>query len=164
MLEVVAGSAGRARAFGTAAGLRRWPVVATERVWTVHTDADSVVPVQWLHEHRQLAALGVAAVAGVVDVDSFIDHHPADRFFAPASYDRPGDEHPHVHGANLGIRADVYRAVGGWSTVTTGEDNSLWEAVLAGGYPTRRHGRCASSRAVGPEGGRRRGSPPTLPD
>lgn len=30
--------------------------------------------------------------------------------------------HPHVHGANLGIRADVYEAIGGWSPLRTGED------------------------------------------
>jgi len=35
------------------------------------------------------------------------------------------DGHPHVHGANFGIRADVYRALGGWPPLASGEDVAL---------------------------------------
>lgn len=33
--------------------------------------------------------------------------------------------HPHVHGANFGIRADVYSALGGWQALACGEDDAL---------------------------------------
>jgi hypothetical protein len=36
-----------------------------------------------------------------------------------------GDGHPHVHGANFGIRADAYRALGGWAPLASGEDVAL---------------------------------------
>jgi hypothetical protein len=34
--------------------------------------------------------------------------------------------HPHVHGANLGIRADAYSDAGGWNDLTVAEDHCLW--------------------------------------
>ena len=33
--------------------------------------------------------------------------------------------HPHVHGANFGIRADTYLELGGWPAVTSGEDVAM---------------------------------------
>ena len=33
--------------------------------------------------------------------------------------------HPHVHGANLGMRADAYLAAGGWNPLPTAEDHDL---------------------------------------
>ena len=136
VVEVAVRSAGRARAIGTAQGLARWPATAAERIWTAHTDADSVVPAGWLHHHRRVAEVGLAAVAGVVEVDTFEEHddHTARRH--RQAYDGPGDHHPHVHGANLGVRADAYRAVGGWAAVPSGEDHALWQAVRRAGYPT----------------------------
>ena len=108
-----------------------------QRIWTVHTDADSVVAEHWLERHRHLAGSGLAAVAGVVEVDSFVGHHPTVEAIHEATYGGIDDEHPHVHGANLGVRADAYLAVGGWETLVSGEDNSMWDAVRAAGYPTR---------------------------
>jgi hypothetical protein len=35
------------------------------------------------------------------------------------------DGHPHVHGANLGIRASTYLILGGWQALATGEDVDL---------------------------------------
>jgi cellulose synthase/poly-beta-1,6-N-acetylglucosamine synthase-like glycosyltransferase len=136
VIEVGAGSAGRARAIGTARGLaqfRSWP---PERIWTAHTDADSVVGDDWLRQHRRVSEHGLAAVAGVVEVDSFVEHSPATARRHHAAYRGSGDDHPHVHGANLGVRADAYLAVGGWEEVTDGEDHALWNAVRRAGYRT----------------------------
>ena len=39
-----------------------------------------------------------------------------------------------MHAANLGLRADVYRAIGGWSTHTVvGEDHDLWRRLSLAG-------------------------------
>ena len=40
--------------------------------------------------------------------------------------------HRHVHGANLGVRADLLDAVGGWRRLHTGEDHDLWQRALLG--------------------------------
>ena len=50
-------------------------------------------------------------------------------------YDGPAEApHPHVHGANLGLRADAYLAVGGWSVPEHGEDQQLFADLRAAGY------------------------------
>jgi LmbE family N-acetylglucosaminyl deacetylase len=46
-----------------------------------------------------------------------------------------GAEHRHVYGANLGVRADAYLAVGGFPADGAGEDHGLWERLRAAGYP-----------------------------
>jgi len=135
IIEACAGSAGQARAIGTSQALARW-VTRRSPVWTVHTDADSVVPEVWLHHQRRVAEIGFAAVAGVVEIASFAEHSARTARRYHRLYTGPGDEHPHVHGANLGVRGDAYRAVGGWSAIASGEDHALWNAVRLAGYPT----------------------------
>jgi hypothetical protein len=39
--------------------------------------------------------------------------------------------HPHVHGANLGIRADTYLAIGGFARISVGEDSALAQLAEA---------------------------------
>ena len=135
VIEACAGSAGQARAIGTSRALARW---ATRRspVWTVHTDADSIVPEGWLHRQRCVAEIGFAAVAGVVEIASLAEHSARTARRYHRFYAGPGDDHPHVHGANLGVRDDAYRAAGGWSAIASGEDHTLWNAVRRAGYPT----------------------------
>jgi GT2 family glycosyltransferase len=43
-------------------------------------------------------------------------------------------EHHHVHGANMGFRADAYWKVGGFRALPTGEDVELVERFEAAGY------------------------------
>ena len=136
VVEVGAGLAGAARAIGTAHGLTRWRRWPAHQIWTAHTDADSIVAEDWIDRHRRLADLGYAAVAGVVEVDSFDEYAPWVAHRHHANYSGHGDEHPHVHGANLGVRADAYLAVGGWPTITDGEDQALWDAVRRAGFRT----------------------------
>jgi len=62
------------------------------------------------------------------------------------------DGHPHVHAANLAIRADMYRVVGGWRGLRTGEDHDLHDRVVAVGGRVRRTSKAqvrTSTRAVG---------------
>ena len=94
---------GRARA--TAADV----LLAMGARWIATTDADSRVPADWLS--AQLGC-GADAFCGTVRVADWLDFAPRVRaaFLAGERYE---DGHPHVHGANLGVSAAAYRAVGG---------------------------------------------------
>jgi glycosyltransferase involved in cell wall biosynthesis len=114
VLAVEIGNAGGARAAGVRAYLAR-SGRALASTWLASTDA---------------------GVAGIVAVDSFTDHPPHVPARWAALYDGPlDDSHPHIHGANLGLRADAYLAVGGWAALEQGEDRQLWAALQAAGYP-----------------------------
>lgn len=110
------------------------------RTWLLTTDADTVVPLDWVGAHLRLAEAGTAAVAGVVRVDTFAAHavhaDAVRRGFADTYAMHPDGTHPHVHGANLGVRADAYLAAGGWPALTTAEDHALWVRLRTGGWPT----------------------------
>lgn len=41
--------------------------------------------------------------------------------------------HPHVHGANLGTRADAYQRAGGWEALHLAEEHDLWCRLRAAG-------------------------------
>ena len=130
------GSPGGARAAGVVRALsrRRGPL---EHVWLANTDADTVVPATWLEDQLRLADDGVAAVAGIVSVDTFAEHPPDVPTRWSSLYDGPVHEpHPHIHGANLGVRADAYVTVGGWRARRSGEDHHLWRAIVRAGYRT----------------------------
>ena len=128
-----AGSVGRARALAAQLALRR-STVKPPGCWLANTDADCEVPENWLLTQLQLARCGYAAIAGIVDVDDFSDHDAvvAERFRRTYLID-PSGTHPHVHGANLGIRADVYTHAGGWSDLLTAEDHDLWRRLQTTG-------------------------------
>ena len=113
------------------------------RLWIANTDADTCVDPSWLRRQLAYATSGIAAVAGVVEVDTFGEHPPCVPSRFDASYGGPVDQpHPHVHGANLGLRGDAYLAVGGWTGMPVGEDQHLWAALQAAGYS------CASPRSL----------------
>jgi glycosyltransferase involved in cell wall biosynthesis len=133
VLLTTAGAAGAVRAVAANHALSRNRQVL-DKWWLANTDADCVVPRDWLTDQIQLAQGGVEAFAGTVSVDSFEEHAPqvAERF--RASYTIASDGwHPHVHGANLGVRADSYLSAGGWSPLPTGEDHDLWDRLVARG-------------------------------
>ncbi len=141
VVSVETGNVGAARRVGTSSAVRRLGALGPwsgllDRVWLLSTDADTIVPARWVASHLAIADDGAAAVAGVVDVDSFVEHPPgtADRFAAQYLQHRDGS-HPHVHGANLGVRADAYESVGGWPLAATGEDHRLWDALRSAGWP-----------------------------
>ena len=68
-------------------------------------------------------------------------------------YRLDGATHTHVHGANLGVRADAYQAVGGWGLhVMVGEDHELVRRLTAAGLTVTRDTDTTvvtSSRTVG---------------
>jgi hypothetical protein len=92
------------------------------------TDADSRVPVDWLTRQVELANRGAEVVLGTVTVDDWTGHpaHVAKRW--AATYDT-ADGHPHVHGANVGCRADAYLAARGFPGLSCAEDVGLVTAL-----------------------------------
>jgi glycosyltransferase involved in cell wall biosynthesis len=125
-----AGIVGRARAAAAHCALSRYTGVHS-LCWLAHTDADCIVPEDWLVKQLLLAEDGIEAVAGIISVDTFSGHAPEveERFHNSYLID-PDGKHSHVHGANLGIRADVYCRVGGWANLATAEDHDLWNRLV----------------------------------
>jgi len=138
VLECDVGSAGAARRRGVAFALARLAHVDRRRLWIANTDADTIVARDWLSVQLGFARQEFVAVAGVVRVDA-IPGHAADTVRAlNASYEMQADgTHPHVHGANLGVRADAYMDVGGWSEARLSEDHRLWNSLRARGWRLR---------------------------
>jgi glycosyltransferase involved in cell wall biosynthesis len=114
VIECDAGAPGTARRLGVEAVLDEFRGVSRSRLWLANTDADSYVPVDWIRRQLQMARDGATAIAGIVAVDSFATHgaHGAATFARHYVLNADGT-HPHVHGANIGVRADVYLDAGG---------------------------------------------------
>ncbi len=134
VIEVNYRNVGAARASGVRAALDAPGSASTRCTWLASTDADTVVPPDWLCYQLDLADAGVMAVAGVVRVDSFLDH-PAgtESAFAVHYATEPGVPHTHVHGANIGARADAYLRAGGWEARELAEEHDLWRRLRAAG-------------------------------
>jgi glycosyltransferase involved in cell wall biosynthesis len=109
-------------------GVRRSLTFPAEECWILNTDADSVVPPDWVAAHLDLADRGAHAVAGDVRID-WNDDQLRSRYRA-SRWSR-GER---IYGANLGVRGDVYLAVGGFGALSSGEDRLLWDRVKSAGY------------------------------
>jgi len=123
-LAIDARNVGRARAAGAD------HLLALGARWLAFTDGDSMPAADWLP--AQLA-LGADAVCGCVTVGDWQPDDHALRRHYDARYHH-ADGHRHVHGANLGVAAAAYRAVGGFLPRATGEDVDLVARLQAGGY------------------------------
>ena len=93
------------------------------------------MPPDWLA--AQLAC-GADAFCGTVRVADWLDFAPRVRaaFLAGEHYE---DGHPHVHGANIGLSAAAYRAVGGFPALAAHEDRALLDALERRGCTIARH-------------------------
>jgi len=133
-VAISARNVGRARAFGASHIFATLGAVDPATVWLATTDADSVVPVDWLAHHLEVRHAGADGCAGTVVVDSWLEHPPStqaayERHYWPRG--RQDFQHPHVHGTNLGVSMAAYLEVGGFPGVVTGEDHALWRALAA---------------------------------
>jgi glycosyltransferase involved in cell wall biosynthesis len=154
VVECDAGNVGAARAAGVAAALAGWGGDELRR-WVASTDADTVVPHDWIERQLRHAAAGAHGVAGVVellDAPSSLERRFRSRYVLDGACD-----HPHVHGANLGVHVEWYRRVGGWSALCTGEDHDLWarlrdDGARLVGDPSLRVRTSARLRARAPDG------------
>jgi len=133
VLEISAHGVGAARAAGVDLALDELDAptdeVPLDAVWIACTDADSVVPLGWIDDQLERAAAGADAVIGTVRPD-FADLSPR-QIAAWTARHTPGRPNGHVHGANLGVRASSYRAVGGFAPVDLHEDNDLVDRLRA---------------------------------
>jgi hypothetical protein len=126
VLHTRAGTVGAARALAASWAIAK-ATAPLSNVCLANTDADCVVPSSWLSDQIDFAVSGIEAVAGIVAVDSFEEHGPEVPARFRDSYSIYADgTHPHIHGANLGVRADRYLEVGGWADLRTAEDHDLW--------------------------------------
>ncbi len=123
--EVTGANVGIARAIGARIALD------SGCSWIACTDADSIVPVQWITLQLQLAAAACDVVVGTVQPD-FADLSPEHAAQWHETH-VPGQPNGHVHGANLGVRASTYLSVGGFGELAEHEDNDLVTRLTAAG-------------------------------
>lgn len=124
VVEVTYANVGAARAAGVAFGLR-------DAEWIASTDADSVVPANWIDDQRRLALRGADVIVGTVrPVAADLDERQRAAWTARHDPRRPNG---HVHGANLGIRASSYLAAGGFLPMAEHEDTDLVSRLAESG-------------------------------
>ena len=138
---------GAARAAGMRELLRLTAGSDPSAVWLATTDADTVVPPDWLRRQLHYANAGWDVVLGTVTVTDWDGHPPHVPVVVRGTLRlRPGPHHPHVHGANLGIRASAYLAAGGFRPLQTAEDHALLAAATRAGCWSRRPATSRSRR------------------
>ena len=130
VLSITAGSVGVARAHGFAAVIADAceRSVALPQLWIASTDADSIVPENWLASQWAFAVAGVDATVGTVEPDDHLN--PAAKL-AWLKLHTLEEDHPHIHGANFGVRANAYQQVGGFRPLVAHEDVDLVDRLRA---------------------------------
>ena len=118
-----AANVGAARAAGFEYARSVCTDVEPARTWFATTDADTIVGRRWLSRMTQA---GADMVLGTVRIPVWRLPVEAARRYR-AAYTSKGPGHDHVHGANMGFRADAYWGVGGFRALSTGEDVDLVE-------------------------------------
>jgi glycosyltransferase involved in cell wall biosynthesis len=137
VVECEVSSAGAARQLGAAEVLNHLADVPPSQLWIANTDADTCVSRNWFQRQLGLADRGYCGVAGIVRVRQVTGLNRQTLQLLLADYTiHPDGTHPHVHGANLGVRADAYIDAGCWSRLALAEDHCLWARVNARGWPT----------------------------
>ncbi|UTT63609.1 glycosyltransferase [Microcella humidisoli] len=125
VLEIDAENVGIARSVGCR------QAIAAGCSWLALTDADSVVPENWVGEHVQMQHAGFDVVIGTVRPD--FDDLSAAHVRQWLETHEPGRPNGHVHGANLGVRASAYLTAGGFAPLAEHEDNELVARLVASG-------------------------------
>jgi glycosyltransferase involved in cell wall biosynthesis len=92
--------------------------------WIAFTDADTIVPPNWLSAQLDLYA---DATCGQVSIEDWSGHPPGvrERYLKDYSTDSR-----HIHGANLGVSAAAYQHIGGFAALKLGEDVALVSSLL----------------------------------
>jgi cellulose synthase/poly-beta-1,6-N-acetylglucosamine synthase-like glycosyltransferase len=121
---------GFARRLGCETLLEQWAHLNPANIWLATTDADSRVPKEWLRTQVLQHESGVDLWCGRVSV---LDWSSYRRETSPGWQSEYELEPDPVHGTSLGFNANVYRKVGGFLPVRTGEDRELRRALVANG-------------------------------
>lgn len=133
VIETDVRNVGISRNLGIEAALRYVSRDDLDSLWIATTDADSVVPANWIERQLRWRGLGADAVAGTVNPRNWHMHSPTTsrRYEHRISSQGRGWGHPHVHGANLSFDAEAYVSVGGFPPLATAEDHGFWNALQA---------------------------------
>jgi glycosyltransferase involved in cell wall biosynthesis len=115
----------QARCVGAARALGASFALDNGARWIAFTDADTIVPPNWLSVQLDLYA---DATCGQVSIEDWSGYPSGvrERYLRDYSMDTR-----HIHGANLGISATAYRAAGGFAALKLGEDAALVSSLLA---------------------------------
>ena len=124
-----AGRVGTARHAGARAAIAG--ALPVSELWLANTDADCVVPRDWLSFMAAEARRDTQVVLGTVLPGPGL---PAALKSAWLGRHHLREGHPHIHGANFGIRADAYLALGGWQPLPLGEDEDLARRAASAGH------------------------------
>ncbi|GAB3722014.1 glycosyltransferase family 2 protein [Nocardiopsis nanhaiensis] len=131
------GNVGAARREGARRALRLTKGLDLDAVWLASTDADTLVPRSWITEQLRHAR-DCDAVVGTIEVGDWSTRAPGSGRCFDLVYPRSGyGAHPHVHGANLGVRASAYTDVDGFPPLPCSEDHALVSALEAAGHRVR---------------------------
>jgi glycosyltransferase involved in cell wall biosynthesis len=133
-IEIGARNVGTARRVGIERALQALSASPAD-TWIAMTDADTVVPSNWITHQLDLADTGVDLVLGTVRPD-FADLSARHAAYWRATHHR-GRPPGNVHGANLGVRASTYARAGGIPDLVEHEDVALVRAVRALGARER---------------------------
>lgn len=131
VIVIDSGSAGAARAAGLLRYHTDYFVAEEDNTLLMCTDADSMVPREWVLEHLRHLWAGANAIAGTVTVDDWSSRSHELRRRYEKSY---AASQGHVHGANLGIAAPAYQAVGGFASLRVGEDQNIVNRLRHSGF------------------------------
>jgi glycosyltransferase involved in cell wall biosynthesis len=143
-VSIDAGNVGAARAAGFEHARSVCGSIEPERTWFATTDADSVVGSQWL---ARMTAVDADMVLGTVRIPVWrLPVEVARRYLL--TYDSKGPGHNHIHGANMGFRADAYWRVGGFQALATGEDVDLVRRFETAGMRIHRDARLSVTTSV----------------
>ncbi|WP_053351690.1 glycosyltransferase [Leucobacter musarum] len=126
VIELNASNVGVGRAAGVRSALERCGA-DTRGVWIANTDADSVVPADWLVQQISLAERGCDLVLG--DVVPHPEEYPRALQQEWAHAHPPGRVRTEIYGANLGVRASTYLHVGGFAPLAEHEDVELMRRI-----------------------------------
>jgi glycosyltransferase involved in cell wall biosynthesis len=121
---------GIARRMGCSALLRRWAALNPDTIWLATTDADSRVPPNWLATQVAAHEAGADLWTGRVTVEDWSPYSERTAVLWHEAYD---NELVPIHGANLGCNARTYLDARGFSSLRTGEDRALHQAIVEAG-------------------------------
>lgn len=115
------------RCVGAARAAAAAHLIAQGARWLASTDADSIVPAQWLAVQRDEDH---DAYCGVVDLHARTSAERRQRAAFVAG-ERWGDDHGRIHGANMGVSVAAYQRAGGFPSLSCHEDVRLVERLRA---------------------------------
>ena len=115
---------GRARKKGCEALVSAFCEFDRNAIWLATTDADSVVPEEWLRVQAACFEEGVDVWAGRVGIADRTERTPGVIARWKKLY---ASERRPVHGASLGFAANAYVELNGFRALRSGEDRDLYE-------------------------------------